>query len=205
MQRGYILFFTQNKNMNKIGLTIHFWDYINIVKEYSKEVQEACSLVENKSDKKYYNPLCNSGYIIIDIEDETFDLLVNYFKTNKLSKRLKNIILNDIQYHLEEYKKTNEIEKKIEKEKIQKKIKGYIYILKSNGLYKIGRSKNIKNRIKLYKTENPFGIDVIFQKEVDDYINKEIKLLEMFSDKLKLGNEWFDLSDKDIKLIKKII
>lgn len=188
--------------MKKVGLTIHFWDYVNIVKEYSKEVQEACFLIGNKDDNIYYNPLFNSGYIMIDIQDETFDLLIEYLRTNKLSKKLKKIILNDIKDHLKEHKKRKEIE--IYKKENKKEI-GYIYIIKSNGLYKIGRSKNIKNRIKLYKTENPFGIDVIFQKKVDDYINKEIKLLNMFNDKLKLGKEWFYLSDKDINLIKKII
>jgi len=87
--------------------------------------------------------------------------------------------------------------------KIDKKI-GYIYLLKSNSLYKIGRAKYLKNRIKTYRTENPFGIKVIFKKEVNDYLRIEKELLNKFKSK-KVKGEWFDLTPTDIKSIKKYL
>ena len=97
-----------------------------------------------------------------------------------------------------EWRKKREIEKK-RKERIPKK--GFIYLIESNSLYKIGRCQNPRDRIKAYKTENPFGIKVIFQKEVDDYIDKEAKLLKKFKDKNYRG-EWFKLNEEDIKWTK---
>ena len=86
-----------------------------------------------------------------------------------------------------------------------KKKRGYIYLLKSNGIYKIGRSLNIKSRIDLYRTENPFGIRLIFQKEVDDYVKVESILLEKFKENKVKGKEWFDLNLKDVRWIKQNI
>jgi hypothetical protein len=90
---------------------------------------------------------------------------------------------------------------KPDKERRKQKKSGYVYLLKSRNLYKIGRAKNMQNRMKFYKTENPFKIKVIFQKEVDDYIGKETELLKKFKDKNYKG-EWFSLNSQDIKWIK---
>ena len=87
---------------------------------------------------------------------------------------------------------------------LKTKIKGYIYLLKSRNLYKIGRAKDIRNRIKTYKTENPFGIEVIFQKKVNDYVGVETKLLKKFKDK-QIRGEWFELDKKDIQKIESFI
>ena len=87
----------------------------------------------------------------------------------------------------------------------RKKEKGYIYLVKSNGLYKIGRAKYPRDRIKTYQTENPFGIEIILVKEVDDYIGKETELLEKFKEKRIRGKEWFELNQKDIEWIKQNI
>ena len=83
----------------------------------------------------------------------------------------------------------------------QRNYPGYIYVIKSNNLFKIGRTKNIKERIKDYKTQNPFEIEVIFKKKVNDYVKAENKLLEKFKNKKKKG-EWFELTEKDINWIK---
>jgi len=98
----------------------------------------------------------------------------------------------------EEVKKEQKLKQMPEK---TKKEKGYIYLLKSKNLYKIGRAKHLKERIKTYRAENPFGIKVIFQKKVDDYIGEEIKFLEKFKDKNYKG-EWFKLNQEDIQWIK---
>ena len=98
-------------------------------------------------------------------------------------------------------KEREQEEKEWNKTKIKISTRGYIYLIKSNNLYKIGRAKNLKSRIKTYQTENPFGIEVIFQKEVDDYIGTEKDLLTRFENKRERG-EWFKLNNEDIQWIK---
>ena len=87
--------------------------------------------------------------------------------------------------------------------KEREKVKGYIYLIKSNDYYKIGRALNFKDRLKTYRTENPHETEVVFQKQVDDYVGIESMLLKKFKDKQHRG-EWFTLSIEDINYIKSI-
>ncbi len=103
--------------------------------------------------------------------------------------------------YMNQKKKESEEEETKEYPTKNKNRRGYVYVLKSNRLYKIGRSKEFENRMKVYKTENPFGMKVILQKEVDDCVNKEIELLKKFEGKKHRG-EWFKLDKEDIQWIK---
>jgi hypothetical protein len=87
--------------------------------------------------------------------------------------------------------------------KIRAPKKGFIYLIKSLNLYKIGRCEN-PNRIKTYRTENPHHIDLIFQVEVLDCVGIEKMLLEKYSSK-KYKGEWFKLNAKDILDIRDIL
>jgi hypothetical protein len=90
------------------------------------------------------------------------------------------------------------------KEKEDKlKIKGYIYIIKSDFGYKIGKSKDAKNRVKNIGLQLPFKIELIFQFYVEGYHMKEKQLHEQFKNK-HINGEWFNLSDEDIEAIKNI-
>ena len=84
------------------------------------------------------------------------------------------------------------------------KQKGYIYLLKSKNFYKIGKTKYLKDRMKAYKTENPFEIEIIIQKEVEDYVKIEKELLKKFEDK-QIKGEWFKLNKDDVEEIKKYL
>lgn len=90
---------------------------------------------------------------------------------------------------------------------VQKKNKdllpGYIYIYKQGEYYKIGRSKTSDCRIKKYVTENPNEIELVYKVKVDDYIDEEKKLHNLFSEKLH-NREWFKLTDDDIQQVKKL-
>lgn len=88
-----------------------------------------------------------------------------------------------------------------ETKKEKKKENGYIYLLKSLDIYKIGRAKSLDGRIKAYKTENPHGIEILHQKLVEDYVGTETKLLLRFKNKQVRG-EWFKLSREDVEWIK---
>lgn len=123
-------------------------------------------------------------------------------------KRICNKCREKERIEYEKRKKKREKRRKQRVKELKKKtepIKGFIYLLKSKNLYKIGRAKNPKSRIRTYRTENPFGIKVILQKKVDDYIKVENMLLKKFKEKLVNGKEWFKLNNKDIKEIENIL
>lgn len=88
------------------------------------------------------------------------------------------------------------------KNKKQKKEKGWIYLLKCNGIYKIGRTKKPNKRIDKYKTENPFKVKVLFKIKVEEYKEIEEYLIECFKYQRVKGKEWFNLTDKNILFIK---
>lgn len=81
---------------------------------------------------------------------------------------------------------------------------GYIYVIRSASLYKIGRSKRKDCRISRYRTENPNEIEPIMIVKVDDYIHIEAVVLSMFPEKQHHG-EWFSLEEKDIDIIKECL
>lgn len=81
---------------------------------------------------------------------------------------------------------------------------GYIYIILVNEYYKIGRTKNYNTRRKTYITENPTPIQTILFKHVNNHIQIEKKLHNMFKHKLH-QSEWFKLNASDINKIKKYL
>jgi hypothetical protein len=96
--------------------------------------------------------------------------------------------------------------KKIATPKKEKEIKkGFVYIAfcKTTFYYKIGMTrKSVESRMKQLKTANP-SIELSYCFAVKD-ISVEKKLHNIFKHK-NISNEWFDLDDKDINKIKKII
>lgn len=81
---------------------------------------------------------------------------------------------------------------------------GYVYIIKSQNKYKIGKASKIKDRIKKYITENPEPIEIILTEKVSDYTNCESELHKKLSHK-NYNREWFELDDSDFIIIKTII
>jgi hypothetical protein len=76
---------------------------------------------------------------------------------------------------------------------------GYIYIIKSLNLFKIGKSSGL-NRIKSYKTYNPHKLETIINIRVKNYHHVE-KILHNIYKKKRISGEWFKLSNNDIKSI----
>lgn len=110
------------------------------------------------------------------MDSEEFDDLLNY--TNFV--RLENI-----------------------KSQPQKDKSGYIYLIESTWVYKIGKTKNISSRIKKYITENPNKITLIHAYHTKNCTKEEIRLHEKFQEK-RVRWEWFHLSDTDINYIKQL-
>ena len=77
---------------------------------------------------------------------------------------------------------------------------GYVYLIKSGEHYKIGRTKNLKTRVKSFETSLPLGATVVHSFETDDTTEAEIELHARFSDK-RINGEWFNLVQDDVDYI----
>jgi hypothetical protein len=83
---------------------------------------------------------------------------------------------------------------------------GYIYILKdqsTEGVYKIGSTKNLKRREIEHKRNSSFDVDIIHAIKSEDCRVTEKRLHQMFRTKKKYG-EWFRLTPQDIDWLKTI-
>lgn len=93
---------------------------------------------------------------------------------------------------------------KREESKKRKPMRGFIYLIRlENGLYKIGKTKNMKSRMNAFSVTFPMAWELIYKFETEDYSNAEISLHKMFYDKRKVG-EWFELTNEDVEYITSI-
>ncbi len=78
---------------------------------------------------------------------------------------------------------------------------GYVYIIRSEHGYKIGKTVNLKTRTRLFEVKLPFPIQLEHYAWFDDYTSAEQNFHRMFQGKRKEG-EWFALDAADIATIK---
>jgi hypothetical protein len=79
---------------------------------------------------------------------------------------------------------------------------GYVYVIKSQYGYKIGKTKRMKDRAQLFSVKLPFPIEVIHYAWFDDYSAAELHFHQMFKVK-RMEGEWFRLSEIDLIEIKR--
>ena len=94
-------------------------------------------------------------------------------------------------------------EQQSQEKHFEKKIKGYVYFLKSGKHIKIGRCENLSNRITQIKLQLPNPALLIHAIKTNDCIQCEKDFHKQYASK-KSNGEWFLLSEADIKEIKKI-
>lgn len=91
------------------------------------------------------------------------------------------------------------------KAKTKKKAKngtGYVYVLSSDsGLYKIGKTRDYKNRIRTFGVKLPFMVAYELVTKSDNYHALEQQLHQRF-DHLRVDGEWFALTPDDLTAIK---
>lgn len=85
-------------------------------------------------------------------------------------------------------------------EKPQKFINGYVYLIKHGDKYKIGRTINLKNRLKNHKNSN-LDIEFIHSIKTDNCIKLENELHKKYA-KNRIDGEWYSLNEDDILYIK---
>ena len=85
-------------------------------------------------------------------------------------------------------------------EKPQKR-QGYVYLLHHDGLYKIGRSKDVPSRRRRIGVQMPHEVTVIHSIQSNDSVRLEEQLHDMYANK-RMNGEWFALSAEDVREIK---
>ena len=78
--------------------------------------------------------------------------------------------------------------------------RGFIYVIKCNEFYKIGKANNVEKRLKSLQTANPYTLDVIIVKKAKNSYTMETFFHNLFSDK-RIHGEWFKLEDSDLSFI----
>ena len=77
----------------------------------------------------------------------------------------------------------------------------YIYLMKCSIFYKIGFSKNPKNRLKTVKTHNPLNVEILATLKTYNHLSLEKELHVLFLSKRTRG-EWFELHEDDLITLK---
>lgn len=78
---------------------------------------------------------------------------------------------------------------------------GHIYVIRSPYGYKIGKTRTLRDRTRLFAVKLPFPIDVVMTGWFADYSLAERNFHRQFADK-RLEGEWFDLTDSDLELLR---
>ena len=78
---------------------------------------------------------------------------------------------------------------------------GFVYLIRSQYGFKIGKTVNMKSRTRLFEVKLPFPISVEHYARFENYSEAERALHEMFREK-RLEGEWFNLDAADIAHIK---
>lgn len=81
---------------------------------------------------------------------------------------------------------------------------GYVYIIKAEtGECKIGRSKNLPERMRLFAVKLPFDFEIIHTFPCDDAIEAERQLHFIYRHR-RIRGEWFNLTKMDVTVLKSI-
>lgn len=80
---------------------------------------------------------------------------------------------------------------------------GFVYFIKEfhRGTIKIGRTKNLKNRLRIFGIQLPFEWELIHFIKTKHYTATEKLIQQMFNHKRIGQSEWFNLDDLDFKVI----
>lgn len=79
---------------------------------------------------------------------------------------------------------------------------GYVYVVKSPHGYKIGKSRRLHDRIRLFSVKLPFPIEVIMAGWFNNHSETERRFHRLFHGK-RLDGEWFALNEHDLAILRK--
>ena len=85
----------------------------------------------------------------------------------------------------------------VEKPQDRKRQWDYIYLIKCNEFYKIGRTANLDKRFEIFQIGCPYPLLIYFAGKVPNAIESEEYLHYIF-EKKRVRGEWFKLDDSDL-------
>ena len=119
-----------------------------------------------------------------NIKNHCVDFMIELFKDENIKNKARK-----------EFQKSFNFDTEIEEKE------DFLYIIKSNNIYKIGYTKNIKSRINDYSVGLGL-IEVVYVYKSFNCFELESYLHNMFIDK-NIKGEWFELNDNDVlKIVK---
>ncbi|MBX3388056.1 MAG: GIY-YIG nuclease family protein [Phycisphaeraceae bacterium] len=80
-------------------------------------------------------------------------------------------------------------------------VPGWVYLMESGGIYKIGRAVNVEHRHKEVETMTPHDLVILHRIKTDDSVGIEAYWHKRFESKWVKG-EWFSLNDEDVKVMR---
>ena len=85
---------------------------------------------------------------------------------------------------------------------------GEVYIVKAVGAdphrYKIGKARDAEARVAQLKNQSPYPLETVYSFPCEDYGSSERALHEVFL-QARVHNEWFELTDSELRFLKKIV
>lgn len=175
-----------------------------------------CGFEVAKCDTKFYLEKLrkySNGIKIISIEENFYSKEIEEYsfeydgtisKTIKVFKAKINFGKTEFLTFIDDevtIKKADELIQLTSAKNIEKL--GFVYLIKSKLGYKIGYSKEIHNRNKIFNVKLPFQWEFAKIFCLQDYKLFEKFLHNIFVDK-KLNGEWFDLDEEDLVSIEKV-
>jgi hypothetical protein len=78
---------------------------------------------------------------------------------------------------------------------------GHVYVIRSSYGYKIGKTRTLRDRTRMFAVKLPFPIEVMMTGWFADYSVAERQLHHQFAGK-RLEGEWFDLNGADLTILR---
>lgn len=164
----------QHKNKKQLMSFMNFG--MELAKEYS-ELQDAEEIGMGgtyMNKRQVYEAMINVADKYQGVRNGIYDKICDYIRSKARHR-----------YQDEPTKKERKVER------------GFIYVIRNDKFYKIGKSKKPEIRFEALQIASPHKIKEVCKYEIDDYSFQEKELHRIYQDKRQSG-EWFRLSDSDL-------
>jgi hypothetical protein len=161
-------------------------------KFFSSEYDDLLQLLEAKSSGIVYKALC--ALAIKQLDERAIEPLKTISESGKTFKNRKLAFTIFTRHFPEQLGKL---------QVGQSKVLGYVYFIQEKlfNHVKIGRTRNLERRFRLFITNLPFDIELVQFIKTYNYEKIELKLHEFYNAK-RVKGEWFKLTDHDIESIR---